>query len=681
MGIERLFSTISRAFPAVTLKRNKVPCKYFCIDFNSIVHVVSSELQKEYEIAKGRGFAKTSQEFSKKVLEGVANRLINEILEFADGIEFLFIATDGVPSKAKMLEQRRRRYSDFILYNKRQEIFNRHKDNLRKARIYKDVREYSWEQDRSLSPEIWNRNMISPGTAFMEQLNEMMLSKEIRNRIFQKCPTLKHYVYSSSLENSEGEHKILRFLRSLPVGSSGPFLIFSPDSDMSVLSLIASSRNSLHDIKIVRHNQQKENYDIVDVDILRTEIEKYGNVEDISILLTVFGNDFLPKIPTFNISEDIQTLFVYSNVREELGGTMRLVKGNSIDLSALELIVRKLAGTEDRNACRNFLTKYYGRDFVNRIEMEVVGTPLERDIIGALNKWLETNRIPEVIRTNSITDRRHQQRLQEETGRNFPSPYEQEMYKFNNMLDDYNPLPMEEEIGSINVDKNVFPQTATMNKNALDSYYDNYFSPETDIQEICREYVKGIIWVFRLYFLDKMNDWVYKFERGPLAKDLANAIPLVSYRDTVIEEDRVRLHFNNIQQLLYVTPLMRVGMIIPERYKLRLRKVLHDFPKLDMTANDFGFEKLDCRAMIFLNRCINTVKFEMDDKTIETIFTDYQKNNFDFESEDPSVLFNQNFNIANRYGLAGDYISHADSFSDEKLRKQAKCIAKLKNKL
>ena len=120
MGIERFFSTISRTFGNVFEIQKNTKCKYFFIDFNSIVHVISSELQKEYEEKKIS--INTSSEFIKIVLDRVLNILIDEILTFAEGVEFLFISTDGVPTRAKMLEQRRRRYSDFILANTRKEI-------------------------------------------------------------------------------------------------------------------------------------------------------------------------------------------------------------------------------------------------------------------------------------------------------------------------------------------------------------------------------------------------------------------------------------------------------------------------------------------------------------------------------------------------------------------------------
>ena len=73
-------------------------------------------------------------------------------------------------------------------------------------------------------------------------------------------------------------------------------------------------------------------------------------------------------------------------------------------------------------------------------------------------------------------------------------------------------------------------------------------------------------------------------------------------------------------------------MIIPEKYKAEFKRALIEYPELDMKENEFTFKKLDCRMMTFLNKCISTVVFNVDEKIIENICTDYPKNNFEFES-------------------------------------------------
>ena len=141
----------------------------------------------------------------------------------------------------------------------------------------------------------------------------------------------------------------------------------------------------------------------------------------------------------------------------------------------------------------------------------------------------------------------------------------------------------------------------------------------------------GLLWVFNFYFLEKSNDWVYKFERSPLVKDLVNSIPIINVHDSYVEQNRVRYHFNGIEQLIYITPTPRVMMIITEKYKAEIKRALIEYPELDMKENQFTFKKLDCRMITFLNKCISTVVFNVDEKIIENICTDYPKNNLNFK--------------------------------------------------
>ena len=202
----------------------------------------------------------------------------------------------------------------------------------------------------------------------------------------------------------------------------------------------------------------------------------------------------------------------------------------------------------------------------------------------------------------------------------------------------YNHLKIEQELGSISVVINEFPQKVIPNKNTIDTYYEDYFPHPVDIHELCMEYVMGLLWVFNFYFLEKSNDWVYKFERSPLVKDLVNSIPIINVHDSYVEQNCVRYHFNGIEQLIYITPTPRVMMIIPEKYKAEFKRALIEYPELDMKENQFTFKKLDCRMMTFLNKCISTVVFNVDEKIIENICTDYPKNNFEFESNESGSI-------------------------------------------
>ena len=158
---------------------------------------------------------------------------------------------------------------------------------------------------------------------------------------------------------------------------------------------------------------------MIDVDLLRVELEKVRECSRYCHSFNIIRNDFLPRIPTYNISEDIQTLFVYSKVvGNDTSGASRLVKENSLDMGILEKIVQKFAETEIIVQHRNFLIRYYGRNFVERIERDLTGTPMGKQIEGGLNEWLKTNRMPavkkEAIQLKTLIISRNYMKKQEE---------------------------------------------------------------------------------------------------------------------------------------------------------------------------------------------------------------------------------------------------------------------------
>tara|TARA_S200000501_G_scaffold366600_1_gene401568 strand:- start:670 stop:2250 length:1581 start_codon:yes stop_codon:yes gene_type:complete len=79
---------------------------------------------------------------------------------------------------------------------------------------------------------------------------------------------------------------------------------------------------------MLRHNQQKDNYDIIDIDTFGDELYNYvfskiGNnkldrdniINDIVFIYTMFGNDFLPKVESINVKYDFfEIINIYSKI-------------------------------------------------------------------------------------------------------------------------------------------------------------------------------------------------------------------------------------------------------------------------------------------------------------------------------------------------------------------------------
>lgn len=117
--------------------------------------------------------------------------------------KLLFIAIDGVAPRAKMNQQRSRRFRSV----QEAEESNRIESDFRQE--LKNVGEFIPEK----RPSSWDSNIITPGTSFMKTLSEHM-----RYYIHDRITNHKGWdkikvILSDSSVPGEGEHKIIEYIR------------------------------------------------------------------------------------------------------------------------------------------------------------------------------------------------------------------------------------------------------------------------------------------------------------------------------------------------------------------------------------------------------------------------------------------------------------------------------------
>merc|ERR1711871_623464 len=111
-GIERFFSSLNREFDVVTdLKKpyQKIDCTHFMIDFNSIIHTVSSKMLSQindYKSGKLKSIPfefNTIQDFEPALITMIKTNIKNMLKDnlISENINFIVLAIDGVPSFAK----------------------------------------------------------------------------------------------------------------------------------------------------------------------------------------------------------------------------------------------------------------------------------------------------------------------------------------------------------------------------------------------------------------------------------------------------------------------------------------------------------------------------------------------------------------------------------------------------
>jgi 5'-3' exonuclease len=300
MGVERFFSSLKRDYNFIhNIKR--VECEHFLIDFNSIVHVTS-----QFLLEKEKKNSITKEEFEIKLIENVGKYIEELIDNNFDKLKLLTITicVDGVPTMAKIYEQKKRRYMGEIL-----------------SKINSMPSTFSW-----------SRNNISPGTDFMNNLMEYLNSSIFEEKIRKLCVNLKHLNISDINQMGEGEIKIMHYIDVLikkPDYKRDKIIVYSPDSDVIILLLLKSIEDL--DIFMLRYDQQLSTealpiYSLVDInhfknilfEIIQSKVEKKLDIKniirDLVYILTVFGDDFLPKLETLRVNTDIKLILEHYTV-------------------------------------------------------------------------------------------------------------------------------------------------------------------------------------------------------------------------------------------------------------------------------------------------------------------------------------------------------------------------------
>ena len=317
MGVPVFFSWLSSRFDKQILYKEARKLDRLYVDFNAGIHP-----------AVKNDPSTTIPEMYDKIIA-----YLDCIVNFVKPQELLFIAIDGVAPKAKMEQQRSRRYKS-VLDKAEQPTAEKKKEKSEKATAEKII------------PDI-DFNMISPGTVFMETVRER-INVHIQNQtaIGGMWHGLK-VIFSDASYAGEGEHKIMDHIRSNPTQS---LAIYGLDSDLLFLSLL-NNKN----IVLVREVQEfaprttppskggekkkipEFTYLLIErlyeclVDILKpsTSLKGLENfkiynklkfvapeclspkhvdanqlIADFTFLSFMLGNDFLPHLPSLSIRDN-----------------------------------------------------------------------------------------------------------------------------------------------------------------------------------------------------------------------------------------------------------------------------------------------------------------------------------------------------------------------------------------
>lgn len=285
-------------------------------------------------------------------------------------ITYLYIALDGVPPRAKMEQQRIRRYHSKIRKAEEIRLFEQYAEHEEQCRINKYI----------------DTNVITPGTPFMDKL-----SKTLKTHL-KNCELYKHIrvVFTDWRLPGEGEHKILAHLRENFAACNQEHIsnvIYGLDGDLIMLAL-ASRLDNIYLLREAyeygEYAFQHEGYPYLYLDIAylkRSLIEECATmisgpinylsdseitrfIDDYICIMMLLGNDFMPKIKWMTIKQDahqllLETYFQLYNgtdsVDREKGSQFLYNRSTGkINKVLLADFIRILSGSENKLAKKFF---------------------------------------------------------------------------------------------------------------------------------------------------------------------------------------------------------------------------------------------------------------------------------------------------------------------------------------
>jgi len=339
-NLEQLFRSAAFQYSSTAIPQ-KPGFQHLFFDANSIIydsfHIISAQ-HRANPIAHIEDSTIFFPLLTQRVIE-----LLEKHIQFIQPTETLFIAFDGLPPPAKIVQQKSRRFK------------TRHMEQMLKQlspRLHDTTTTTTTTQNTSFP---WQTSMITPGTPFMTFLSNNLTAHFEKRRI-QNPQNPPVQILSTSTEPGEGEHKIFQYLRNHPPKSTDQIALYGLDSDLIMLSLLsvpniyifreapAFLASKIDDIlqkvspKHKFSHTQSQNHPqppiikpeelppyFLNINLLANAIrqEQYTSqkpqqmtitnpVYDYVFMCFLLGNDFLPHIPALNLrTNGLSTLLKY----------------------------------------------------------------------------------------------------------------------------------------------------------------------------------------------------------------------------------------------------------------------------------------------------------------------------------------------------------------------------------
>lgn len=458
-------------------------------------------------------------------------KYIDNLVTLLTPRKLLYLAVDGVAPRAKMNQQRARRFRSA------KDRADEHARRLREDPLY-----------AAAQVDPFDSNCITPGTPFMYNLTEALRYYVARKVTEDNAWSAIKVVLSGPDAYGEGEHKIMEYIRAVrESGQLSPdtrHCVYGLDADLIMLALVTHEphffllrekvdftafwkRRSGPRIATALDLVSFGEFELMSIGVLREyialELGADGNsdlpffdverlMDDFVFILMLIGNDFLPNLPTLDIADGTLSvmLHLYKRILPLCGGY--LTHAGTISPLRFEYFLLKLAlleeeileGRQDQSSSSGFRSR-------NRGARALSFTPDDLDDIFSLHP----------------------------AGNDGPHPV---------LTDADLRLRIAESRAMLNQNLSL----ASLKQRYYLSKFGKDFVRDNGAMELASCYVEGISWTLKYYTEGcRRWHWFFPFHYAPLASDISNVAEVLSHCEGSFISDEP---FQPWQQLLSVLP-------------------------------------------------------------------------------------------------------------------------------
>ncbi|XP_050434790.1 5'-3' exoribonuclease 2 homolog isoform X2 [Adelges cooleyi] len=696
MGVPAFFRWLTRKYPSVIVNcieqkstdingeqipidasepnPNGVEFDNLYLDMNGIIHPCTHPENKPAP--------KNEDEMMVAIFE-----CIDRLFRIVRPRKLLYMAIDGVAPRAKMNQQRSRR-------------FRASKETTEKAEEVARVRQNLLEAGAILPPEKpkgehFDSNCITPGTPFMDNLSAC-LHYYIHDRL-NNDPGWKgiKVILSDANVPGEGEHKIMDYIRKQRAqpnhDPNTQHVLCGADADLIMLGLATHEPNFTiireefkpnqprpcdmcgqmgHEMKDCQGLEQEVFNDgssgiafssdvqfiFVRLNVLREYLERELEmpnlpfeyeferaIDDWVFMCFFVGNDFLPHLPSLEIRENAidRLVALYKKTVYKTGGFLTL--NGDVNLDRVQLIMSDLGLAEDEIFKKRQQTEKMFADRNKFRKRREKREKLQRSnsapnfVLGGQYQPMAPNAAFSVANPKQTIDDMRRQSMGNDNNQGQKRKREDD-------------------------DSSEEEQTPDEVRLWEDGFKERYYESKFDVDRtnsefrhsVALEYVRGLCWVLQYYYQGCPSwKWYFPYHYAPFASDFANIASVLT------KFEKGTKPFRPLEQLMSVFPAAS-SKHVPQPWAILMSDpespIIDFYPvdfKIDLNGKKFAWQGVALLPFVDEGRLHKALEPYYDMLTPEEIRRNVRGSDRLYIQEDNS-----------KYGLLKDLHLNKDNFNN-----------------